>query len=138
MNDDFITTRIWEPRPAWFDQASCRHLPTSMFYPERGESTSRARAVCAKCPVQDQCQQWAFDTGERFGIWGGVSVDRARRRAIRANRSTLNAAPIAHGTYDGYLTHRWRGDLPICDACVEAARQYELRRKAYDPKPGQP
>lgn len=66
----------------WRDQAACRDLDTSLFFPEHGTShhkIDQARAVCQSCPVIDDCLNYALDNHERFGIWGGLS-ERQRRR----------------------------------------------------------
>lgn len=56
-----------------------------MFFPNRGENTAPAKAACGRCPVKDDCLDFALTNGEKFGIWGGTS-ERERRR-IRRRRS---------------------------------------------------
>lgn len=70
--------------PDWHLDAACRGMNPDLFFPERGGSARRAKAVCASCPVQADCLEWALDIGARFGIWGGLS-EKARRR-VRADR----------------------------------------------------
>ena len=67
-----------EPGPdrAWMSDAACTGLATRMFFPERGEDSRTARAVCAGCPVRVECADYGYD--EHFGIWGGLS-ERQRR-----------------------------------------------------------
>jgi len=72
-------------RPAWMERAACRGLPTDLFFPERGADTRAAKAVCAACPVSDDCYEYAFASHERHGIWGGTS-ERERRRIRRQRR----------------------------------------------------
>jgi len=46
-----------------------------------------AKAVCRRCDVVDQCLQWALESGQDAGVWGGMSEDERRalkRRAARA------------------------------------------------------
>lgn len=64
--------------------SSCRGVNPDLFYPERGESTKEAKAVCAGCPVRIDCLEYAIAHNERFGIWGGKSE--RERRAIRKQR----------------------------------------------------
>jgi hypothetical protein len=40
-------------------------------------------AICRRCPVQAQCLEWAIETRQRDGIWGGM--DLTERAAYRAN-----------------------------------------------------
>jgi len=74
-------------RPAWMERAACRGLSTDLFFPERGggADTRAAKAVCAACPVSDDCYEYAFGSNERHGIWGGTS-ERERRRIRRQRR----------------------------------------------------
>ena len=71
--------------PAFMDLGSCRGMDPDVFFPDRGESLSPAKAVCAECIVRDECLEYALDNGERFGVWGGTS-ERERRRLRRARR----------------------------------------------------
>ena len=72
------------PMPAWRDEAACRGVDPTLFFPDVGEPAHEARAVCASCPVRDECAEWAIRSGEKFGIWGGLT-ERERRR-IRSQR----------------------------------------------------
>ena len=71
-------------RPAWQARAACRGMNPEIFYPSRGQLLNDARAVCARCPVRDECREWALDRVERFGIWGGLSEH--DRRGLRRQR----------------------------------------------------
>jgi WhiB family redox-sensing transcriptional regulator len=77
-------------RPRWMERAACRGLSTDLFFPERGADASAAKAVCAACPVRDDCYEYAFESGERHGIWGGTS-ERERRRIRRQRRIEATA-----------------------------------------------
>jgi WhiB family redox-sensing transcriptional regulator len=67
-------------RPLWQIHASCRNIENSnIFFPERGSSTKEPKAICAICPVREECLDYALMNGEKFGIWGGMS-ERERRK----------------------------------------------------------
>lgn len=66
-------------RPVWFKIANCRGLDTNLFYPGRGEPTSEPKAVCRHCDVQTECLTYAINTGERLGVWGGLTAKERRR-----------------------------------------------------------
>lgn len=68
----------------------CAQTDPEAFFPEKGESTAAAKRTCLACDVRVECLQWALDTGERFGVWGGKSE--RERRAIRAARAKEAAA----------------------------------------------
>jgi WhiB family redox-sensing transcriptional regulator len=71
---------------AWQDYANCRGADADLFFPERGASTRKAKAICSECQVRAQCLDFAIEIGEKFGIWGGMS-ERERRR-VRRERQT--------------------------------------------------
>lgn len=69
-------------RYAWRAYGACRQHPEVDFFPERGQPTAPAKAICAACPVRDECLSVALANGERHDIWGGLS-ERERRRLRR-------------------------------------------------------
>ena len=74
-------------RPAWHENAACSGLGNEMFFASRGSVTQAraARAVCAVCPVLEQCREAGL--GEKYGIWGGTT-ERDRRILRRRRRLT--------------------------------------------------
>lgn len=46
-----------------------------------------AKNVCHRlCPVAELCLQWALETRQEFGVWGGLSEDERRRLQRRKGR----------------------------------------------------
>ena len=76
---------------AWQDNGACRGADADLFFPERGASTRRAKQICSECAVQVECLEYAICTGEKFGIWGGMS-ERERRRIRRQRNAARQAA----------------------------------------------
>jgi hypothetical protein len=75
----------WMPEyPAWKLSAACA-TSTANFYPTRGESSRPAKAVCAECPVRQDCLDYAMANDEHYGIWGGLSEK--ERRRFRSGRN---------------------------------------------------
>jgi WhiB family redox-sensing transcriptional regulator len=77
----------------WRNEAECRRVDASLFFPvgSTGDAVAQiasAKTVCQRCPVQDACLQYAFETNQEAGIWGGKDEDERRRlrRAWRAGR----------------------------------------------------
>ena len=66
------------PDTTWMDHAACLGMDPELFHPRRGESTKPAKAVCATCPVQTDCLQWALKTRQHWGVWGGRSIANGR------------------------------------------------------------
>jgi WhiB family transcriptional regulator, redox-sensing transcriptional regulator len=75
----------------WQTAAACRGLSTDLFFSERGDNReiAHAKAVCAKCRVREDCLEFAIASGERLGIWGGLSPK--QRQKIR-RRQRMEAA----------------------------------------------
>jgi WhiB family redox-sensing transcriptional regulator len=73
----------------WAAKGACRHSDPELFFPVAASGPAlgelaRARQVCAGCPVRGQCLDYALETGQDFGVWGGLTED--ERRAIRRRR----------------------------------------------------
>ncbi|HLH57606.1 MAG TPA: WhiB family transcriptional regulator [Streptosporangiaceae bacterium] len=74
----------------WRDQAACRNADPDLFFPisTMGPGLRRindAKRVCAGCPVREPCLNWAVESGEDSGVWGGTTGE--ERRALRYLRS---------------------------------------------------
>jgi WhiB family redox-sensing transcriptional regulator len=74
----------------WRHWALCREVDPELFFPigNTGEALlqiEEAKAICRRCPVMEQCQQWALETGQDAGVWGGLSED--ERRSIKRRRA---------------------------------------------------
>jgi WhiB family redox-sensing transcriptional regulator len=116
---------------AWMARAACRgSFPgqlTHIFFPEEGGNYDAAKAVCAECPVRAECLAVgnAQPRGGE-GMFGGSTPSMRRRTADRRPQKQL-----VHGTESGYILHRYRQLLPICDSCKAAhstATASRLRR----------
>ena len=68
---------------AWFDLQDaidehgtpvCAQTDPEIWFPEKGEATHRAKKLCRTCPLQKQCLEYALETNEMFGVWGGLTV----------------------------------------------------------------
>lgn len=59
----------------WRDAAACARRPDVDFFPspDDAEGIARAVAVCAGCPVADECLSFAIETNQPDGIWGGTT-----------------------------------------------------------------
>jgi WhiB family redox-sensing transcriptional regulator len=76
---------------AWQDRANCTGANADLFFPERGASTRTAKAICRACDVREDCLEFAITTGEKFGIWGGMS-ERERRKVRRERQIAARRA----------------------------------------------
>jgi WhiB family redox-sensing transcriptional regulator len=73
-----LHARLFE-KEVWMKDANCRGTKTSLFYPERGESSKQAKNVCEECVVTIECSEYSFY--EKFGTWAGRSEQ--ERRSLR-------------------------------------------------------
>jgi WhiB family redox-sensing transcriptional regulator len=70
----------------WRQRAACRDEDPDLFFPAgtfgaAGRlQVSQAKAVCRRCPVADGCLTRALESGEGFGVWGGL--DELERREL--------------------------------------------------------
>jgi WhiB family transcriptional regulator, redox-sensing transcriptional regulator len=71
--------------PVWRQRAACRGVDPDIFYPVSDEEADDAKAICALCPVEQACLEWALSNRESDGVWGGAT-ERERRRMIRRRR----------------------------------------------------
>lgn len=101
MTEDGIQPIPLTPVGPWMAEAKCASVDDpDIFYPPNGSKGTRARRICAECPVQAQCLESALAADEEYGIWGGLDPRerrnlkrrRARRRAAEAERRSGGAA----------------------------------------------
>ena len=48
--------------PSWTEDANCKGADADIFFPERGASTRKAKAICRACSVQSECLEFAIET----------------------------------------------------------------------------
>lgn len=71
--------------PEWTKDAACLEADDpDAWFPERGQSSDPAKAVCRRCLVQADCLAYALDQGSWLpGVWG-ASSQRERRQLAQA------------------------------------------------------
>lgn len=50
----------------------CANVDPDIFFPHPSGLAREARAICADCPFQQECRDWAIDTSQIHGVWGGT------------------------------------------------------------------
>jgi WhiB family redox-sensing transcriptional regulator len=76
--------RMQEQTLTWRHQAACRGADTDLFFPESEAGAGPALAICAACPVRDECLEFALTTNQPDGVWGGATE--SQRRRLRRSR----------------------------------------------------
>lgn len=82
-----MLTFDWEAE--WHEQAECRGHDASLFFSgDDFEQIHVAKSICGGCPVSENCLQFAMETSQSAGIWGGLTANerRAYRRRLRRRR----------------------------------------------------
>lgn len=110
---------------AWLDDAACRGVPSSIFFPEMlpGQPVEAyvrkyddARVLCASCPVVAECGVEAFRSDLAFGAHGfqaGMSPE-------ERSESHIRACPGCGEPFAARKRQKWC-DKPEC--------QYKARRQ---------
>jgi WhiB family redox-sensing transcriptional regulator len=83
----------------WEARGACKHSDPELFFPvaARGPALRQlasAKKVCERCPVRVQCLEYALQSGQSFGVWGGASEEERRlmrRRQLRRRRAAALA-----------------------------------------------
>lgn len=75
---------------SWKRDAACKDTDPELFFPVGTTGGAlvqieEAKVVCDQCAVRDACLEFAIETNQDWGIWGGTSED--ERRDIRRRRA---------------------------------------------------
>lgn len=81
--------------PDWRADGACRTADPDLFFPvavgtAASKQIARAQRICAACPVKQQCLDFAMQTREPAGIWGGTTPE----ERIRTFRSRRRRRPV--------------------------------------------
>ncbi len=68
----------------WRELSACRDSDPDLFFPigttgPAVEQIEKARAICEMCSVREACLQYALETNQEAGVWGGFPEDERRR-----------------------------------------------------------
>ncbi|MFM2078818.1 MAG: hypothetical protein RJA49_2708 [Actinomycetota bacterium] len=82
---------------AWRKTAICRDTDPDLFFPVGTTGYAlvqidKAKQVCSECPACDDCLQYALETNQDSGIWGGTSEEERRHIRRQATARTKAAA----------------------------------------------
>lgn len=83
---------------SWQEKAGCKGHPANLFFLDSANGVTthyrraleKARQVCVKCPVMNECYNYAVQAKEQYGVWGGVDFQvRGKKNRSRACRQQL-------------------------------------------------
>lgn len=82
---NYVQTRLNAiPANDWKDHAACSGYPDELFFPVGEVDESRvemALEICAGCKVTEECLEYALESNQRAGIWGGTTE--SERKSLR-------------------------------------------------------
>lgn len=79
----WIRTHDWDA-DHWRSRSICRDSNPDLFFPigttgQALEQIEAAKAICAECPVRQECLEFALATNQESGVWGGTTDEERRR-----------------------------------------------------------
>lgn len=84
----------------WRQEAACRNTADpDLFFPVGSsgpalEQIQKAKAVCRVCQVRRECLQWALETNQDSGVWGGLSEEERKMLARRRRQELLVSSSL--------------------------------------------
>lgn len=68
----------------WKLQGLCNQADPEAWFPDKGGANAEVKKICGRCPVRLACLQYALDTKQAWGVWGGLSE--FERKALRKKK----------------------------------------------------
>jgi WhiB family redox-sensing transcriptional regulator len=73
----------------WHRQATCLTVDPELFFPNgttgaNARQIRHAKQICVSCPVRTACLEFALESRQDYGIWGGLTEE--ERRSLRRSR----------------------------------------------------
>lgn len=114
MSAAIAAARRWDAPLDWKADAACRTTDPDVFYPSFPDDEAAAKAICDRCDARGACLEYALNTNESEGIWGGLNErERLRERRRRLARGwkppavTMPATPDRREAYEQRSTEVW-------------------------------
>ena len=87
-------------RAGWWSRAACATADPELFFPisysgPALRQVARAKAICAGCPIQQECLSYALAAGSIQGVWGGMTEEERRLLLRRKRRARVRGAQHA-------------------------------------------
>ena len=84
------------PVEEWKALASCASVPGTVgnkFFSEEIHEISKAKSICATCPVISPCLEGAIEREEPCGVWGGQLFMNGKVLMIKRRRGRPSKIP---------------------------------------------
>ncbi len=84
-------------RAEWWSRAACSTADPELFFPISPSGpairqVSLAKAICARCEIQQECLDYALDAGPIQGVWGGMTEHERRLLRQRGRQARVRPA----------------------------------------------
>ena len=113
-----LAERIAKCEGNWESHAACRDLSSSVFFPERGQSTRKAKQVCRGCEVRTECLAFALESRQKYGIWGGLTGEE-RRAYMRRTSTNARRAKKRQELEEARETYGKPGHVKLSDEVLD-------------------
>jgi WhiB family redox-sensing transcriptional regulator len=85
---------VTDNRAGWWSRAACSTADPDLFFPISSSGpglrqVARAKAICARCEIQQACLSYALDAGPVQGVWGGMTEGERRLLARRERKTRI-------------------------------------------------
>ena len=128
-----MSERTLEHDNSWADMGSCTSADPDLFFPPSGVDTAYARSICRSCPVRRECLDFALASGQKHGIWGGMTESQRRRLRRRTHPSNpIERNPVARHTVEHHavehqmVEHQLVEHQVVDESVVVAVRHLRL------------
>ncbi len=75
----------------WRSMAECTEEDASLFFSDNKKDQAKAINFCSECVVRKACLDYALESNQKFGIWGGVD-EKGRSKLRRRWQAELRKA----------------------------------------------
>jgi WhiB family redox-sensing transcriptional regulator len=87
-------------RAEWWSRAACATADPELFFPisyagPALRQVAKAKAVCARCQIREECLGYALSAGPIQGVWGGTTEE--ERRILQRRRRRAATRPLGAG-----------------------------------------
>lgn len=84
-------------RAEWWSLAACSTTDPELFFPispsgPAMRQIAQAKAICARCRIQQECLDYALEAGPIQGVWGGTTEHDRQLLRQRTRRARLRRA----------------------------------------------
>jgi hypothetical protein len=120
MNADWRNDAACKDQAPYFDAHIDGETTEDMKYRQQA-----AIVTCGRCPVFEQCKADTDPLLDGGTIRAGKVLPRPK--LPQAPHAGAQPLPREHGTTRGWRQHFTRNDMPACEKCAKARREYDRK-----------